>query len=229
MINVKVKKQYNKSTVLDFEYNFEEGKKYALIGTNGSGKSTLLKILDNQIKATDGKPEFTDGIDNIDLCYMTQSNYAFDMSLKSNVMLAIPSKTLFDKTRWYYKTRANKLIYELGLSDLKKKNATKLSGGETQRMALARCLVVEHKILLLDEPTAALDVSATATAEKIIQDYYLEYKPTIIFATHSLKQAERLADVVIFLKHGKIIEIADAKTFISNPQTEELKEFLQNS
>jgi len=222
MIEINLTKKYGERLVLDVQLTFEKGKKYALIGANGSGKSTLLKLISKIEKPTSGS---TDSIKDNDICYMTQTSYAFDMSLKSNIFIACPTF----KEKVFYNDRVYSLISKMGLWDLRYKNASKLSGGETQRMALARSLVQKHDILLLDEPTSAMDLGATAIAERVLSEYYLEYSPTIIFATHSIKQAERFADYVIFLKDGKVKEIADAKDFISNPQSEELKAFLNQA
>ena len=105
----------------------------------------------------------------------------------------------------------------MGLWNLRHKNAKKLSGGETQRMALCRVLVARHKVLLPDEPTSAMDVEATAVAEKVLDGYYSSYSPTIIFATHSIKQAERIADYVLFLHDGKLVEYGAPKDLFGSP------------
>ncbi|MCQ2602902.1 MAG: ATP-binding cassette domain-containing protein, partial [Clostridia bacterium] len=197
----------------------------ALIGANGSGKSTLLQIIDGQLKPD--RDSKIDGIKDAKICYMPQSSYAFDMSLKSNVFLGCPAR-FKEKDRVFYNNRIFKLIDDMGLWKLRFKNAAKLSGGETQRMALCRTLVQKHDILLLDEPTSAMDISATATAENVLSSYIDEYSPTLIFATHSLKQAERIADTIIFLKDGKIVEYGTSE-ILENPSSQELKEFLQQA
>lgn len=224
---VSLKKSYGTKVVLNIDnFTFENGKKYALVGTNGCGKSTLLKIFD-KVESFDAGEIFMD--ENTTISYMPQNSYAFKMSLKANISIAIPSKSISQKTYKDYKSRVEELITSLGLDSLKKKNASKLSGGETQRMALARTLLQKCDLLLMDEPTSAMDIPATKVAEEVIIKYCEEYNPTVIFATHSLNQAERLADVVLFMKEGEIIEVCDAKTFINEPKTEELKEFLNKA
>lgn len=223
MIEIKAKKKYGDRIVLDDSFTFLEGKIYAVIGTNGSGKSTLLSILSKQLK-NDTETFVYYG----EIGYMPQSSYAFNLSVKNSIKIAIPdlekSKTIKQD---YYKFRINRYLRELDLEKISRKKASKLSGGETQKVALARTLLCRHDLLLLDEPTSAMDIQATATAEKVLNDYISEFNPTLIFSTHSVKQAERIADYVIFLKDGKIIETATAKEFLENPQTEELKQFLQ--
>lgn len=225
MIKINANKKYGDRVVLDVDLEFEEGKRYALIGANGSGKSTLLKILDGQLKAKGEKQ--LNGADNVG--YMPQNSYAFSMSLKSNVFLACPDASRFDrKTRIYYNDRCFELIDKMGLWKLRYKNAAKLSGGETQRMALCRTLVMKHDMLLLDEPTSAMDVAAAVIAENVIEEYCKTFAPTVIFATHSLKQAARLADEVLFLHDGKVIERGIPDEILTNPQSEDLKTFLLN-
>jgi len=226
MIEINVYKNYDDRVVLNIQsFSFEEGKKYALIGANGCGKSTLLKILDSQLTY---KGKIITSAKSIG--YMPQSTFAFDSSLKSNVFANIPDLKKFNpKEHLYYTERCHKLIYDMGLSPLKYKNATKLSGGETQRMGLCRLLVKKYDLLLLDEPTSAMDINATEIAENVLKDYYNENHPTIIFATHSLTQAERMADIVLFFKDGKIIETIDAKELLTNPKSEDLKEFLNKA
>ncbi len=225
MILITCKKTYGDRVVLDVDFTFEEGKKYALIGANGSGKSTLLQIIDGQLKPDHNSK--IDGVENAKICYMPQSSYAFDMSLKSNVFLGCPAR-FKECDRVFYNNRVFKLIDDMGLWKLRFKNAAKLSGGETQRMALCRTLVQKHDILLLDEPTSAMDISATSIAESVLSSYTDEYSPTLIFATHSLKQAERIADTIIFLKDGKIVEYGTSE-ILENPSSDELKEFLQQA
>ncbi len=232
MIELTVKKHYGERTVLDINsLTFEEHKRYAIVGANGSGKTTLLKIIGNLEKADKGYD-----IDKIfelnkkDICYMPQSSFAFSMSLTRNVFLACPDlpRIKNKNTRVFYNDRCHKLIYDMGLWKLRYKNAAKLSGGETQRMAMCRALVAKHDILLLDEPTSSMDVSATAIAEKVLEQYCAEFHPTVIFATHSIRQAIRFADEVIFMSEGKVVERGASNTLFDNPQSDELKAFLEN-
>lgn len=221
MIKVTAKKTYGDRVVLDVkDLVFEDGKKYALIGANGSGKSTLLNVIAGQLKA-EGKVEFDK---RATIGYMPQTSYAFSMSVLRNIML--PCKAMERRERVY---RANGLIEDLGLKKLKRKNASRLSGGETQRMALARTLMVKCDVLILDEPTAAMDVEQAKTVIELLNRENEFYKNTLIFATHSLKQAEALADVVIFMSEGKAAEISDAKTFLTDAVDKRLIEFISAS
>ena len=223
-MKIVAKKTFDRK-VLDVDIQLEEHKIYALIGANGSGKSTLLKVLSSVIN-----PDTDSSIDipfkNDEVYYMPQMPYTFDLSVYNNIKLGIPLKYSTGE-KIYCKYRIDTMLKTIDLYQLRKANAQTLSGGERQKMALIRSLVVRHNLLLLDEPTSAMDINATLKAEELIKKYKEEFDGTIIMATHSIKQAQRLADVVLFLDNGEIKEIADAQTFIDHPQSDELKDFLQ--
>lgn len=223
MIEVKdLQKKYDGKMVLDVEsFTFQDGLRYALIGANGSGKSTLLRLIANVEKQTHGDIS-TPKAQQIG--YMPQHSYGFSMSVLNNMLLASPASM-----RKEAKADALLLLSRLKLSALKRKNAARLSGGETERLALARLFLAKHEILLLDEPTASMDVASTSISEEAILEYADDNDVTLIFATHSLKQAERLADEVLFLADGKIVEHGKPDELFSNPKSDLLKEFLQKS
>lgn len=216
-----VKKQYGDKTVLDIEnLKIEKGKKYALLGANGSGKTTLLKILARVEKDYSGDIE----IDKTKIGYMPQKSFGFSLSVLNNMMLACPLND-----RKASKEKALSMLDLLKLTHLKKKNASKLSGGETQRLALGRLITTPFELLLLDEPTASMDIDSTATTEQVLGNYIKENNTTLIFATHSFNQAQRFADEIIFLVDGKVVEQGSAKHALSTPNTSELKEFLKKA
>lgn len=218
MIKITAKKQYGDRTVLNVNgLTFERGKAYALVGANGSGKSTLLKVIDSQLKADGEKniPKF------MTVGYMPQSSYAFSISVKRNILLPLK----FYQRR-NLRRRFDNLVETLELKGLLKKNAAKLSGGETQRMALARTLMVRADLLLLDEPTAAMDVEQAQAVLKLLKQEVREYHTTLIFATHSLKQAEELADEVLFMSNGVVVERGAPSDVLHNPLYNETKTFI---
>lgn len=197
---------------------FEEGGRYALIGANGSGKSTLLKIIDGQLGADVGQ--------NIDkkqykVAYMPQQSYAFSMSVKRNILL--PAAVA---DRENAKERMQGLVSALGLKSLLYKNAARLSGGETQRMALARTLMVDCKVLLLDEPTAAMDVEQAKAVLELLKVETEKRGLTLIFATHSLKQAEELADEILFMANGVVVERGTPEKLLHSPVYSQTKAFI---
>ena len=212
MIELKVKKTYGEKLALDLECSFEEGKIYAIIGNNGSGKSTLLNVLAKQVRY--------EGIVNAPkgVVYMTQSAYNFDFSVKRNILL-FTSKKDAQKVK-----EAERMIEAIGLGALAKKNANRLSGGEGQKTALLRTLMQESKLLLLDEPTSSMDISSAKIAEELIKDYRARTNCTVFIITHSVLQAETIADEILFLDGGKILE--RGKDITKSPSTPELQLFL---
>ncbi len=218
MIEITATKTYGKKTVLSVDrLTLEEGKFYAIIGANGSGKSTLLRLLDSQLKA-DVKQVKAEGHT---FAYMPQSVYAFSLSVKRNIMLACGGMN-----RSAAKQRGLYLAHCLGLEDLLTKNAARLSGGETQRVALARTLMSLSNTLLLDEPTAAMDVEQATLAVDLLKREHQRNGNTVIMVTHSFKQAEQLADEILFFSHGKLTERGTPQELLNNPQTAEARAFI---
>lgn len=219
MVEVSVTKKYGERTVLDVDkLRFERGKVYAVMGSNGSGKSTLAGILAGVLKGDgeiiyDGKKPETG--------YMPQKSFAFDMSLTANMLLGQPLRG-----RKAIRDKARRLLADFGLGEMSKKNAKKLSGGETQKLALARLMMEEHELLILDEPTAAMDVNAVEKAEKLLKDYFVRSRPAIVIVTHSPAQTRRLADEVIFLDEGRVEEKGSVAEAFGNPRSDKLKKFL---
>ena len=204
-------KTYGGRKVLDFpEIELEPGKIYAIIGANGSGKSTFGKILAG-IEKPDRKGRLTD----VSIGYMPQKNYAFRMSTQANILLGSRDYML-----------ANKLMDDLQIDHLSLKRADKLSGGETARMALARLMMRSYDLTILDEPTAAMDMESTLLAEKVIADYVRRTHCAMILVTHSLQQARRIADEVLYFHKGNLQESGPKETILSTPGQPETRQFL---
>ena len=199
MILPALKKTYQGQVVLDIpSIEIADGSIVAICGQNGSGKSTLAKILAGIEKPdTETKQEVSASPDRIG--YLPQQSYAFHMSVRSNILLNKDPK----KTKQENVAQAEALLQKIGLESMAKKNAKKLSGGETQKMALVRLLMKPYDLLILDEPTASMDTASLPTAEEIIRDYQSRTGCTILIITHSPEQAQRLAGQIIQLEDGK--------------------------
>ena len=205
-------KSYGERTVLNLpELTIEKEKIYAVVGANGSGKSTFAKILAGIETADGGK---TPG-EGLDIGYMPQKNFAFRMSLEKNILLNGGDRET-----------AKKRMEALELSSLASAPAKKLSGGETARMALARLLMRPYELLILDEPTAAMDMASTILSEKLIGEYRKESGCAVLLVTHSLQQARRMADEALYLDSGELCEKGEAKKLLYTPESESLKQFL---
>lgn len=207
-------KRYGEKTVLSIDsLMIAKGETLAVTGPNGSGKSTLLKVLTGLIKADSGT---ADGFGKI--LSMPQSSYAFSMSVEKNVLYAMDGDMKAE--------RAEKILKLLGLYELKNQNAKKLSGGETQRLALARLLVNECDTLLLDEPSGAVDIDGADCVWEAIEKYKKETGCTVIFSTHSPFEAGKHADRIILLHEGKMIEDAAPADFFKEQKSEWGKKFV---
>ena len=113
------------------------------------------------------------------------------------------------------------------MDHLASKRADRLSGGETARMALARLMMGRYDLVLLDEPTAAMDMETTLLSEKLIADYVSETNCALILVTHSLQQARRLADAVWYFHKGSLLEAGTKAEVLETPKMEETKKFLE--
>ena len=210
--------RYGATTALDIgELTLKRGVCYAVIGANGCGKSTLARCIAGVIKPTSGEV----GLQSDDkVRYMPQHSYAFYGSTLSNVMLGVNATA-------HGKERARMLIDALNLTTVARQGAKQLSGGQTARMALARTLVGQGTWLVLDEPTAALDSGSMLAAEGLIRSYRDEFDAGVILITHSLKQAKRVSDQLVFMENGHVVEQGETKRLIDDPQTPALTRFLE--
>ena len=201
MIIPALKKTYRDKTVLDIpETAIRDGSITAVCGRNGSGKSTLARILAGVIKDDSGTSLALSGHTG----YMCQASLPFRLSVRKNLLLNADKNCFKEENQ----QRADRLLEEIGLQEYAKKNAARLSGGQTQRMALARVLMKSYDLLILDEPTASMDQAAIPAAEKLILDYQKRTGCTILLITHSPEQAERLANQVLLLDEGKIVSLS---------------------
>ena len=217
MILQNITKRYGDKTVLAIpQYEFLPGRIYAVIGANGSGKSTLARIMAGALAADSGEVKTAAGES---IGYLPQKSYAFALSVLQNTMLS-------QRPTPQNRMRAMELLDSLGLSALAGQRANRLSGGETARMALARVMMGEHRLLLLDEPTAAMDVEATLLAEAAIRAYRDAHGAGVLLVTHSIRQAARLADEVLFFRGGVLWESGSVGELLSSPKKRETKEFL---
>ncbi|MBU4228533.1 ATP-binding cassette domain-containing protein, partial [bacterium] len=210
-----LKKIYNNKIVLDIDnLNFQEGKIYAIVGPNGSGKTTLLNILNLLEKPDEGQIFFYDqaitnklNSDTLEIrrrmTLVNQDPFLFHSTVYDNIAYGLKIRSISSKVQ---KSRIRSALNIVGLSAFKDRKANQLSGGEAQRVVIARALVIEPEVLFFDEPTANIDQKHIDVVERIIKKIKKEIKTTVIFTTHDLSQAYRLADKVISLLDGKIIK-----------------------
>ncbi len=194
-------------------FELRGGEICVLVGANGSGKSSLAKAIAGVIADDNGAKPFDE---KVNVGYTPQKSYAFRMSTLRNLTLAGGNEA-----------EAMEMLERLGIAHLAKTPAKKLSGGESARMALGRVLMEKHELLILDEPTASMDMESTALSEALIMDYCKKSGAAILWVTHSLAQARRVADKAMFLRKGEMIEFGLAEKVLNAPEKEETREFLK--
>ena len=216
-----IRKYYSGRCVLDIEaMSFERNTKYAVLGANGSGKSTMLKIMAGIVLPTEGT--VSTGVSGKKaIGFMPQKAYGFSFSVLKNVVMAIDDCPQREEM-------ARAAVDTVGMSALADADASKLSGGETQRIAFARMISLPRELLILDEPTASTDLAGTDLIEDALLRYQDENECAVVFATHSPAQAMRLADEVIFLHNGVIVERGEIRRVLDEPQSEEARSFLNH-
>jgi tungstate transport system ATP-binding protein len=225
----KVDKTYGNIKALDLvTLQFEAGQIVAILGMNGSGKTTILRILAGLEDPSEGdillnsKKMTSQELRQISTLVF-QSTVMFNMSVFGNVSFGLAIRG-FEKEE--IKRRVTDVLTSVGLTDFQKRRARELSGGEQQRVALARAFVLKPDFLLLDEPTANLDPTNAIILENTIKKIEKESECTIIFATHNLHQAKRLADRIVHIHYGRILEHASPQDFFTHPSNEITRRFI---
>jgi tungstate transport system ATP-binding protein len=212
-------------TILDnISLTLGPGAPTILIGPNGSGKTTLLRAAMGLIPATRG--HITWGGRDVSppdrRAILFQRPTMLRRSSAGNVRYALAAAGVSRAART---NRAAELIADVGLEGLDRRPARRLSGGEQQRLALARALARDPEILFLDEPTASLDPAATKAIEDIVRTVTAR-GVKVVMATHDLGEAKRLAGEIVLLHRGRLIEHDSAAEFFASPRTQEARTFI---
>jgi tungstate transport system ATP-binding protein len=225
---VDIKKSYRSVNALNsVSLEMQGGKIIVLLGVNGAGKTTLMRIMAGLENPDSGQLLFNN--QNIDCKALRQvSTLVFQKS-------AMFSTNVYDnlayglRIRKVPKAEIKKKVAEalqaVRLSGFEKRRAKKTSGGEQQRIALARAFLLDSQVLLLDEPTANLDPNSASIIEKAIVSRKSDQR-IIVMATHNLTQARRMADEIIHIYNGNIVEVATPEDFFENPKSEVSRKFV---
>ena len=247
-----ISKSFNKTPVLkDVGFNLEKGQAVSIIGSSGSGKTTLLRCLnflerpDNGIIRVNGETLFDSSVPattqesvirkkrlHFGLVFQNFNLFPQYTALE-NVMLA---KKLLAAEQPDFKERkreiltaievqAKVLLTQMGLDNRMDNYPHQLSGGQCQRVAIARALALQPDILCFDEPTSALDPELTGEVLKVIREL-ADQNTTMIIVTHEMAFARDVADHVIFMDDGRIVEQGDPHQVFENPNEERTKQFL---
>ena len=205
----------------------EAGPRTVILGHNGAGKSLLLRLCHGLLTPSAGRVIWSDhglGAAWVERrqAMVFQHPVVLRRSARANVTygLALAGVSWRERRR-----QAEEALAEVGLAELGDRPARALSGGERQRLALARAWALHPEVLFLDEPTASLDPAATRAVETVIAAFDMA-GTKIIMTTHDLGQARRLADEVLFLHKGRLLEHAPATEFFERPRTPEGRAYI---
>jgi tungstate transport system ATP-binding protein len=199
------------------------GSPTVLIGPNGAGKTTLLRLVMGLIAPTRGRVSWggREQASSTHRAIVFQRPAMLRRSAAGNIRYALAAAGVPRARRTAHALELSALV---GLTGLERRPARKLSGGEQQRLALARALAKEPQILLLDEPTASLDPAATKAIEDVIRKVAASGIKAVM-STHDLGEAKRLAGEIVLVHRGRVIESGPADAFFSAPKTEEARRF----
>ena len=205
-----LKKEYKNKTVVDVdELTIPSNMIFGIVGGNGSGKSTLLKMIAELVPQTSGT--INKDVTLNEMVYLFQKPHLFNTSVYHNIAYPLKfrkmDKDIIDK-------KVNQMIELFDLKHIKDQNALSLSGGESQKVNLARALVFNPKWIFLDEPTANIDPKSTMQIERILQSIDMN----MVIVTHSLNQAKRLCDQVAVMAEGKILEVNTPEMALKNEE-----------
>lgn len=201
-----LKKLYNNKLVLDIEHlNFKSGKITGLIGPNGAGKSTLFNIIGGLDKNYSGIINYDNrSMDRDVLRKMTlvfQKSHLLRRSVYENLEYPLKIRRVPKPQR---QKEIEKTLEKMGITELRDKKAHLLSGGESQKVALARALIFKPQILLLDEPTSNIDINSVEDIERQVIDFNAETRATVIIITHSMRQAKQICNEIVCLEQGRL-------------------------
>jgi len=222
-------KKYNDKAVLDIpQMEFQEGCLWGILGPNGSGKTTLVRIIAGILDCCSGN--------------VLYGGSGYDESIKRSMTLVFQKPylirtTVFEniayplRVRGYSEGEINSRVVEMidsfKIQSIRDQKAWTLSGGEAQKVALARALVFKPRILILDEPTSNIDPESIMLLEERILDYYRKEKPTILMVTHNIQQAKRLCNRIAFMNEGKIIDSGSPSEIFGPGAIPKIKEFIK--
>lgn len=204
----------------------EAGKRTIVLGPNGAGKSLLLRLCHGLLEPTEGAVRWAGAFSAEALrrrqAMVFQRPVLLRRSALANIRYVLALRGVARNLR---QRLAREALERFSLGHLERRPARVLSGGEQQRLALARAWVTRSDVLFLDEPTSALDPAATLAVEIAVHDFHAT-GTKIIMATHDLGQARRLADEVLFLSRGRLVEHTSAESFFHAPATPQARAFL---
>lgn len=210
--------------IRDLSFGVQRGRRTILLGANGAGKTLTLRLCHGLLRPSSGRVLWTERDGAAPRHAMVfQRPVLLRRSALANVAHAAALAGLGFGDR---RARAAEALDRFGLAHLANRSARSLSGGEQQRLAIARAWALRPDVLFLDEPTASLDPAATRAVEEMIEACHAE-GVTILMTTHDLGQARRLGEDILFMHAGELNEAAPAPLFFDAPRSREVQAFLR--
>lgn len=216
-----IKKLYDGRSILDIDHlEIQRGEILTLVGPSGAGKSTLLRLL-NFLEFPDAGELIYDGVrlstamplsKQREVTTVFQHPALLQDSVEANITYGLRLRGERDG-----RSNLDAIIQRMGLENLRRQRARKLSGGEAQRVALARAVILQPRVLLLDEPTANLDPYNIGLIEDVVREINQQKNTTIILVTHNIFQARRLSHRIGLMLAGRMIELSPTRQFFENP------------
>jgi tungstate transport system ATP-binding protein len=198
-----------------------------ILGPNGAGKSLLVRILAALVQPNSGTVTWANAPPNraraAKIGFLFQRPIMLRRTALENIAYALAFSGLGKKDCL---ERASRILAQAGMSNIAETHARVLSGGEQQRLAIVRAMACDPDIFILDEPTSNLDPTSTAAIEQMVRDVRNRGTP-VVFITHDLGQARRLADEIVFLHQGRILERTRGDQFFKRPQTPEATAYIR--
>lgn len=227
---VNVKKSFGEVEVLkDINLEVQAGELVSILGSSGCGKTTLLRITAGLEQASDGEVYFGEELQNHisvekrSIAMVFQKALLFpNMTIGENV--AFPLRASGEKEE-KSKKRVEDMLELVRLPGFYKRRPGELSGGQEQRVSLARALIRNPKVLLLDEPLSALDANLRVEMRAFIRDIHNNFKMTTLFVTHDQEEAMAISDRIAFMDSGVLEQLGEPKSFISSPKSAKVGKF----
>jgi tungstate transport system ATP-binding protein len=206
----------------DISFDIPPGSRTIVLGPNGAGKSVLLRLLHGLLTPARGRIEWSAPDSRLAQSMVFQRPVMLRRTLRENIEFALSVSGQGGDHR----AAAMRALEQVGLASLADRAARLCSGGEQQRAALARAWALRPQVLFLDEPTASLDPAATRAIEEVIAAMHRD-GTAMVMTTHDIGQARRLADRVLFLNHGRLVEDAQAAAFFRQPKSPDAAAFIR--
>ncbi len=217
----------------DINLGIERGEFLVLIGPTGAGKTTLIKLLDLLEKPSAGTITYDSAVIGLSererliarrrMAFVQQKPLPFNMNVFDNVAAGL---------RWRgvrmaeIKPKVKAILERVGLGDKLLQNARTLSGGEMQRVAIARSIVSDPEVLFLDEPTANLDPVSSLKIEEVLGQIIRESRTTVVMSTHDMSQGQRLAQRIGVMIEGHLLQIGQPAAIFTNPESQKVAQFV---